>query len=762
VSSSSSSDASSSADKASSDKTTTDSTSAAKSSSTDSVSSSSSSDASSSADKASNDKTTTDSTSAAKSSSTDSVSSSSSSDASSSADKASSDKTTTDSTSAAKSSSADSVSSSSSSDASSSADKASSDKTTTDSTSAAKSSSADSVSSSSSSDASSSADKASSDKTTTDSTSAAKSSSADSVSSSSSSDASSSANKASSDKTTTDSTSAAKSSSADSVSSSSSSNTAKKSSTSTNTVAASTSTKAVTVSPTSTTATTTADALKAELATKIAALKKENNAEYNTKVADFLNQILEGSIESWTKYKVLPSLTVAQAILESGWGTSSLASEYHNLFGIKAGTSWTGKTVTLATQEYYSGSYHTVYATFRAYNNDSESIVDHAKLLADNSRYSNLIGEKNSSTAATKIYQDGYATDISYASKLKSIISTYDLNAWDELAFKYTGVVVDTDSDKSSSSTPNTTGSTKDTYYTVKSGDTLTGIANTYSTTVSKIVSLNSISNANFIYVGQSLLVLKASSSTSTSSSSSSTTNNSGTYTVKSGDTLSSIAGTYSTTVNTLVSLNNISNPNYIYVGQKLRVSNSTSSSSSTSSTSSTNSNGTYTVKSGDTLSSIARTYSTTVSTLASLNDISNTNYIYIGQKLRVSNSTSSSSSTSSTSTNGSGTYTVKSGDTLSSIARTYSTTISSLASLNDISNTNYLYVGQKLTVSGSAKSSSTTSSTSTDSNGTYSVKSGDTLSSIARTYSTTVSKLISANEISNENYLYVGQKITV
>ncbi|WP_162261197.1 LysM peptidoglycan-binding domain-containing protein [Liquorilactobacillus aquaticus] len=500
--------------------------------------------------------------------------------------------------------------------------------------------------------------------------------------------------------------------------------------------------------------------MKAELAAKIAALKKENNSEYNTKVANFLNQILEGSIESWTKYKVLPSLTAAQAILESGWGTSSLSSEYHNLFGIKAGTSWTGKTVTLATQEYYSGSYHTIYATFRAYSNDSESIVDHAKLLADNSRYSNLIGETNSSKAATKIYQDGYATDISYASKLESIISTYKLNTWDEVAFKYTGVVIDTDSNSTSSSTPSTTGSTNDTYYTVKSGDTLTAIANTYSTTVSKIVTLNSISNANFISVGQKLLVLKSSNSSSTTSSS--TSSNNGIYTVKSGDTLSAIARTYSTTVSTLASLNDISNTNYIYVGQKLRVSNSTSNSSST--TSSTTSNGTYTVKSGDTLSSIARTYSTTVSTLASLNDISNTNYIYVGQKLRVSNSTSSSSSTTS-STTSNGSYTVKSGDTLSSIARTYSTTVSTLASLNDISNTNYLYVGQKLTVSGSAKNSTTSSSTSsssTTSNGSYTVKSGDTLSSIARTYSTTVSTLASLNDISNTNYLYVGQKLSV
>ncbi|KRL32614.1 hypothetical protein FD20_GL002506 [Liquorilactobacillus uvarum DSM 19971] len=87
------------------------------------------------------------------------------------------------------------------------------------------------------------------------------------------------------------------------------------------------------------------------------------------------------------------------------------------------------------------------------------------------------------------------------------------------------------------------------------------------------------------------------------------------------------------------------------------------------------------------------------------------------------------------------------------------------MASSNNISDTDYLYVGQKLIFSGSNSSSSTSSSkssTSTSSKGSYTVKSGDTLSSIARTYRTTVSKLISANEISNENYLYVGQKITI
>nr|WP_252895013.1 LysM peptidoglycan-binding domain-containing protein [Liquorilactobacillus satsumensis] len=495
-------------------------------------------------------------------------------------------------------------------------------------------------------------------------------------------------------------------------------------------------------------------------------------------MSTFLNQILDGAIESWTKYKILPSLTAAQAILESGWGgTSSLASEYHNLFGIKSGTSWTGKTVTLQTEEYYDGSYHTVNSTFRAYDNDSQSITDHAELLAESSRYSNLVGETNSSTAATKIYEDGYATDISYTSKLESIIETYDLTAWDELAFKYSGVDVDSSSDSDSDSdSKSSSGSTTNTYYTVQSGDTLSGIADNYSTTVSRLVTLNNISNANFIYVGQELLVSSASSSSANSSSSNSSTSSSNTYTVKSGDTLSSIANTYDTTVSKLVSLNSISNANYIYVGQKLTVASSSSSSSNSSSSStSSTSKKTYTVKSGDTLTSIAKTYGTTVSKIASLNSISNTNYIYIGEELTVSgSSTSSSSSTNSATTTSSSnstgtTYTVKSGDTLSGIASTYGTTVSKLASLNSISNTNYLYVGQKLTVSGSSSSSSSSSSSKTSNssatssnNGTYTVKSGDTLTAIANTYNTTVSKLASLNSISNTNYLYVGQQLTV
>ena len=107
--------------------------------------------------------------------------------------------------------------------------------------------------------------------------------------------------------------------------------------------------------------------------------------------------------------------------------------------------------------------------------------------------------------------------------------------------------------------------STTDTYYTVQSGDTLSGIASKYGTTVQQLVEWNNISDPNKIYVGQVLIVGKSSSSTDSSESNVY-------YTVQSGDTLSGIASTYGTTVQQLVEWNNISDPNKIYVGQVLIV----------------------------------------------------------------------------------------------------------------------------------------------------------------------------------------------
>src|SRR5690606_36010449 len=102
------------------------------------------------------------------------------------------------------------------------------------------------------------------------------------------------------------------------------------------------------------------------------------------------------------------------------------------------------------------------------------------------------------------------------------------------------------------------------------------------------------------------------------------------TYVVKKGDTLSHIAKRFGTTVNELVRLNNIKNPNLIYVGQKLKIKGTASSENNSKAQY-------YTVKKGDTLSHIAVRYKTTVTNLVKLNpSIKNPNLIYPGQKIRV------------------------------------------------------------------------------------------------------------------------------
>ena len=269
--------------------------------------------------------------------------------------------------------------------------------------------------------------------------------------------------------------------------------------------------------------------------------------------------------------------------------------------------------------------------------------------------------------------------------------------------------------------------STLVTTYTVQSGDTLSEIAARYGTTVNELISLNGISNPNLIYPGE---VLRIPGRVSESSSSSLTI-----YKVQSGDTLSEIAARYGTTVNELMSLNGISNPNLIYPGEVLRIPGRVSESSSSSLT-------IYKVQSGDTLSEIAARYGTTVNELMSLNGISNPNLIYPGEVLRIRGNVSGSVAT----------YTVQSGDTLSEIAARYGTTVNRLVSLNGISNLDLIYPGEVLRIRGRMIGSSSSSLT------IYKVQSGDTLSEIAARYGTTVNELVNLNEINNPNLIYTGE----
>lgn len=166
------------------------------------------------------------------------------------------------------------------------------------------------------------------------------------------------------------------------------------------------------------------------------------------------------------------------------------------------------------------------------------------------------------------------------------------------------------------------------------------------------------------------------------------------TYIVQPADTLSALASRFHTTIQTLVKLNHIPNPNLIYIGQTLKIPKSPSSSEPSKPITPTPDDFSfidYTVQPGDNLSTIAQNYHTTVNTLVKLNHIANPNLIYINQILKIPVSPSNTPQTSSK------TYIVQPGDTLSSIAIRYHTTVSHLVMLNHISNPNLIYAGQIL-----------------------------------------------------------------
>lgn len=152
---------------------------------------------------------------------------------------------------------------------------------------------------------------------------------------------------------------------------------------------------------------------------------------------------------------------------------------------------------------------------------------------------------------------------------------------------------------------------------------------------------------------------------------------NTNTYTVKSGDTLSAIASKYNTTVEKLVSINNISNPNLINVGQVLKLIGEVYTSVKT-----------YTVVAGDNLSSIASRFNTTVERICSLNGISNPNLIHPGQVLKLDGAVDNTVY-----------HTVEHGEYLSLIANRYGVTVLSICQLNNISNPDLIYAGQRLRI---------------------------------------------------------------
>ncbi len=171
-----------------------------------------------------------------------------------------------------------------------------------------------------------------------------------------------------------------------------------------------------------------------------------------------------------------------------------------------------------------------------------------------------------------------------------------------------------------------------------------------------------------------------------------------------------------------------------------------------------------HVVKTGETLYSIARQYGVTVEALAHLNKITDASKIYVGQQLIIPRGsiqpTPMPGTPVPTATPGTATpiiYVVQRGDTLYSIARRYGTTVSAIATLNNIVNPARIYAGQRLTIYAGTMPVPTPTP-----NRIHIVQYGETLSSIARRYGTTVWAIAIANNLYNPNVIYAGQRLII
>ena len=146
----------------------------------------------------------------------------------------------------------------------------------------------------------------------------------------------------------------------------------------------------------------------------------------------FIKQIA-GYVQKYAKsYGILVhSPIIAQAILESGWGESKLASQYHNYFGLKCGTKWTGPSVNMTTQEEYQpGVSTTIKDNFRVYDNMEEGVKGYFEFIQLD-RYKNLKGITDPKKYLETIKADGYATSSTYVENTYALVTQYNLTQYD-------------------------------------------------------------------------------------------------------------------------------------------------------------------------------------------------------------------------------------------------------------------------------------------------------------------------------------------
>ncbi|MGM8215938.1 LysM peptidoglycan-binding domain-containing protein [Bacillaceae bacterium W0354] len=269
----------------------------------------------------------------------------------------------------------------------------------------------------------------------------------------------------------------------------------------------------------------------------------------------------------------------------------------------------------------------------------------------------------------------------------------------------------------------------------VQSGETLSHIAKAYHTTVDQLKSINKL-RTDTIYAGQAIKVPV------------SYTQNTVSYQVKSGDTLSGIAKQYHTTVDQIKQTNQLTS-DVIYVGQSLTIPTNQGEAPTPAQPDVADTQD-HVVSAGESLSLLAKNYNVSVQAIKSANNLSS-DTIYVGQTLTIPTRQTETPTPSQPDMTDTRNHVVSAGESLSLLAKNYNVSVQAIKSANNLTS-DTIYVGQhlKIPIAGSQDSALN-----------YTVKAGDSLSEIARDYNVTVQQIQSANQLSGTT-IYVGQNLMI
>ena len=292
--------------------------------------------------------------------------------------------------------------------------------------------------------------------------------------------------------------------------------------------------------------------------------------------------------------------------------------------------------------------------------------------------------------------------------------------------------------------------------YRIQRGDTLSSIAAQSKISLTELAQLNKLSNSSGLQVGQTIKIPAGSTVPES-------------YTVQSGDSLSAISAKYNLGMDYIANINGINRNTGLRVGQRLKLSGEepvaskveakiekvSAEKQSTEKQNTEKQTDTHVVKSGETLSSIAKKYHLQLDYLASLNGLSRTSTVRVGQRLKIEGDlpkpetkVEAAIPKAAKPSRNTEAYTVKPGESLNAIANRSGVTVAELAALNDLNARASLRVGQQIVVPKTVAD--------------YKIKRGDTLIGLANRYGVDTGKLAEMNDIQTNTQLRIGEVIKV